>query len=153
MDKNLHIHTMKYYLVMEEKDNLLFVTKSCHIWLCNTVDSSTSGFPFLPAFRACSNSCPSSRWCHPTTSSSAVHFFFCPQSFPAPESFPMSRLFASGSQSTGPSASHQFFPNGRQLIYAITWLNFMLNEKDWHKKLHTVWFHLHEMLGKIDIIY
>ena len=47
MDKNLHIHTMKYYLVMEEKDNLLFVTKSCHVWLCNTVDSSTSGFPFL----------------------------------------------------------------------------------------------------------
>jgi len=35
----------------------------------------------------------------------------------------MSRLFPSDSQSIG------FFPNGRQLIYSITWINFMLNKK------------------------
>ena len=33
--------------------------------------------------RACSNSCPLSRWCHPTISSSVFHFSSCPQSFPA----------------------------------------------------------------------
>ena len=33
-----------------------------------------------------------------------VPFSFCPQSFPASESFPMSQLFASGGQSTGVSA-------------------------------------------------
>ena len=32
---------------------------------------------------ACSNSCPSSRWCHPTISSSVVPFSSCLQSFPA----------------------------------------------------------------------
>ena len=32
---------------------------------------------------ACSNSCPSSWWCHPTISSSAVPFSSCLQSFPA----------------------------------------------------------------------
>ena len=40
---------------------------------------------------ACSNSCLSSRWCHPTISSSVVPFF-CLQSFPASGSFPMSVL-------------------------------------------------------------
>ena len=29
------------------------------------------------------NPCPSSQWCHPTISSSVVHFSSCPQSFPA----------------------------------------------------------------------
>ena len=52
---------------------------------------------------ACSNSCPLSRWCHPTISSSVVPFS-CPQSFPTSGSFPMSQLFASGGQSIGVSA-------------------------------------------------
>ena len=56
-----------------------------------------------PTPRACSNSGPSSRWCHPTISSSVI-LFFCLQSFPASGSFPMSRLFASGGQSLGVSA-------------------------------------------------
>ena len=46
-----------------------------------------------------SNSCPLSRWCHPTMSSSVIPFSSCPQSFPASGSFPISRLFASGGQS------------------------------------------------------
>ena len=59
---------------------------------------------------ACSNSCLSSRWCHPIISSSVVRFSSCLQSFPASESFPMSQLFKSGSQSTGASASASVFP-------------------------------------------
>ena len=50
-----------------------------------------------PTPRACSNSCPLRRWCRPTISSSVVPLSSCPQSFLASESFPMSRLFASGS--------------------------------------------------------
>ena len=52
---------------------------------------------------ACSNSCPSSRWCHPTISSSVVPFSSCLQSSPASGSFPMSQFFTSGDQSTGAS--------------------------------------------------
>ena len=52
-----------------------------------------------------SNSHPTSRWCHPAISSSAVPFSSCPQSLPATESFPMSQLFAWGGQSTGFSFS------------------------------------------------
>ena len=55
--------------------------------------------------RACSNSCPSNRWCHPTISSSVVPFSSRPQSFPASGSFPMSQFFASGGQSIGASVS------------------------------------------------
>ena len=50
------------------------------------------------------NSCPLSRWCHPTISSSVVPFF-CPQSFPASQSFPATQLFTSDGQSIGASAS------------------------------------------------
>ena len=59
-----------------------------------------------------SNSGPSSRWCHPTISSSVVPFSSF-QSFPAPgitDSFPMSQFFASGGQSIGVSASASVLP-------------------------------------------
>ena len=52
-----------------------------------------------PTSRACSNSCPLSRRCHPTISSSVIPFSFCLQSFPASESFPVSQFFALGGQS------------------------------------------------------
>ena len=45
------------------------------------------------------NSCPLSRWCHPTISSSVIPFSSHPQSFPASGSFEMSQLFTSGGQS------------------------------------------------------
>ena len=57
-----------------------------------------------PSPGACSNSCPLCWWCHPTISSSVVPFYSCLQSFPASESFLMSRLFASGGQSIAASA-------------------------------------------------
>ena len=59
--------------------------------------------------RVCSNSCPSSWWCHPTISSS-VNPFSCLPSFPASGSFLMSRFFASGSQILGASASASVLP-------------------------------------------
>ena len=55
-----------------------------------------------PTPRACSNS--SSRWCHPTISSSGVPFSSHLQSFPASGAFPMSWFFTSGGQSIGVSA-------------------------------------------------
>ena len=57
----------------------------------------------------CSNSCPLSRWCYLTISSSAVPFSFCLQ-FPASGSFSVSRLFTSGGQSIEASASTLVLP-------------------------------------------
>ena len=67
-----------------------------------------------PTPRVHSNSCPSSRWCHPAISSSVVPFSSCPQSLPASDSLPMSQLFPWGGQSTGASALASFFPKNTQ---------------------------------------
>ena len=56
------------------------------------------------------NPCPSSRWCHPAISSSAVPFSSCPQSLPASGSFPKRQLFTWGGQSAGVSASASVLP-------------------------------------------
>ena len=58
-----------------------------------------------PTLRVYSNSCPSSRWCHPAISSSVVPFSSCPKPLPASGSFPMSQLFTWGGQSISASAS------------------------------------------------
>ena len=58
----------------------------------------------------CPSSCPLNHWCRATISSSAALFSFWLQSFPAPEAFPVSRLFASGGQSIGASASAKLLP-------------------------------------------
>ena len=54
---------------------------------------------------ACSNSCPFSRCCHPTVSSSVIPFSPCLQSFPESGAFQMSQFSASGGQRIGASAS------------------------------------------------
>ena len=58
----------------------------------------------------CSNPRPWSQWCHPTISSSVTPFSSCLQSFPASGSFPVSRLFTSGGQHIGASASASVLP-------------------------------------------
>ena len=68
-----------------------------------------------------SNTCPSSRWCHPTISSSVVPFSSCPQSLPASGSFPMGQLFAGGGQSTGVSASASVLPMNTQDWSPLGW--------------------------------
>ena len=74
------------------------VTKSClTLWPHGPQHISLLCLPPSPGVR--SNSCPLSRWCHPTISSSAALFSFCLQSFPALGSFPMNWLFMSDGQS------------------------------------------------------
>ena len=63
-----------------------------------------------PTPGACSNSCPLSRWCHPTISSSVVPISYPLQSFSTSGSFPMSQFFTPGDQSIGVSASTSILP-------------------------------------------
>ena len=74
-------------------------------WTAACQDSCPSPTPGV-----CSNSCPSSWWCHPTISSSVIPFSSCPQPSPASWSFPMSWLFAPGGRITGASASASVLP-------------------------------------------
>jgi len=74
-----------------------------------------------PSSRACSNSCPLSRWCHPTISSSVIPFSSHLQSFPASGSFPMSQFFTSGDQIIGVSASASVLPMTIQHWFPLGW--------------------------------
>ena len=69
----------------------------------------------------CSNSCPSSWWCHSAISSSVVPFSSCPQSLPASRSFPMSQLFAWGGQTFAVSASASVLPMNTQDWSPLGW--------------------------------
>ena len=74
---------------------------------------------------AYSNSCASSRWCHPAISSSVVPFSSCPQSLPSSGSFPMSQLFTSGGQSIG-SFSFSISPSSEHpglISFRMDWLD------------------------------
>ena len=78
---------------------------------------------------ACSSSCPLSQWCHPTISFSVVPFSSCLQSFPVSGSFPMSQLFASGSQSIGASASASVLPMNIQDWFSLGLNGWILQSK------------------------
>ena len=88
----------------------LFVTP----WIAACQTSCLSPTP-----KACSNSCPSSWWCHPIIS-------FCfplllLRSFPASGSFLMSQFFLSGGQSIGVSASASVLPMNVQDWFPLGW--------------------------------
>ena len=71
-------------------------------------------------YRACPNYGPSSQWCHPTVSSSAVPFSSL-QSFPASGSFPRSQFFAWGGQSIGVLASASVLSMNIQDWFHLGW--------------------------------
>ena len=81
------------------------------------------------SLRVCSNSCPLSRWCYLTISSSFVPFSSCPQYFPAPGSFSMSWFFASGGQSIVPTASPSVLPVNIQGWFPLGLTGLILQSK------------------------
>ena len=97
----------------------------------------------LPIPRVYSNSCPLSRWCHPTISSSVLHFSSCLQSLPASGSFPMSGLFISGGQGIGVSTS--VLPMNIQDWFLLGWTGWIslqskgLSIESWVSKRLKIW--------------
>ena len=67
-----------------------------------------------PSPEVCPSSCPLHWWCHSVISSSDSLFSFCPQSFPASGTLPMSQLFTSDDQNIGVSALASVFPTNIQ---------------------------------------
>ena len=74
-----------------------------------------------PTPGACSNSFPSTWWCHPTISFSAVPLSSCLQPLPASRSFQMSQFFASGGQSTRVLALASVLPMNIQDWFPLGW--------------------------------
>ena len=112
-----------------------YVTKYC--WFSHLI-MSNSLWPHelwhtrlpcpTPTPRACSNSCPSSQWCHKTITSSVIPFSSSLQSFLASGSFPVSQFFASGGQSIGVLASASVLPMNEYsglISFRMDWLDLL----------------------------
>ena len=108
-------HTVRAELFSISNMSLQFssVTQSCPT-LCDPMRQYARPPCPSPSPGVHSNSHPSSRWCHPATSSSVVPFSSCPQSLPPSEPFPVSQLSTWGSQSTGVSALAPVLPKNTQ---------------------------------------
>ena len=137
--KHIHSHSQMH---LQKHSNTQFCSRChsrellSHVWIvtvesCSVAQSCLTLGPHglqharlpcpLPAPRASSNPCPSSRWCHPTISSSVIPFSSCLQSFPASGSFQMSQFFSSGGQSIGVSPSVSVLPMNIQNWFPLRW--------------------------------
>ena len=75
-----------------------------------------------PTPRVYSNSCPLSRWCHPSNHLILCHPLLLPPSiFPASGSFPLSQFFASGGQTIGISTSTSVLSVNIQDWFPLGW--------------------------------
>ena len=99
-----------------------------------------------PTPRVYSNSCPLSRWCHPTISSSVIPFSSCLQSCPASGSFQMSQLFGLGGQSIGVSASTSVLPMNTQNWSPLGWTGWISLQS---KGLSRVFFNTTEFFIRV----
>ena len=101
-----------------------------------------------PTPGACSDSCPSNRWCHSTISSYVIPFSSCLQSFPALGSFPMSQFFQSGGQSIGVSASASVLPMNIQDWFPLGWTGWIsLQSKGFSRVFSNTTVQKHQFFG------
>ena len=101
-----------------------------------------------PTPRAYSNSCLSSRWCHPAISSSVIPFSSYLQSFPASGSFPMSQFFISAGQSIGDSTSTLVLPMKIQDWFPLGWTGWIsLQSKGLLRVFSNITVQKHQFFG------
>ena len=101
-----------------------------------------------PTPRTCSDSCPSSWWCHPTTSSSVALFSSHLKSFPASGSFPVSQFFTSGCQSIRVSASASVLPMNIQDWFTLGWIGWVsLQSKGLSRVFSNTTVQKHQLFG------
>ena len=94
------------------------VTRLCLTLRSHELQHARPSWP-SPSPGLCPSSCSLHQWCSPATSSSDTLFSFCPQSFPASGTFPMSRLFASDDQNLN---DNNCYWNINISYYLIIWL-------------------------------
>ena len=91
------------------------------------MDCSMPGFPVHHQLPELFQTCPLSRWYHPTISS-VIPFSSCLQSFPALGSFLMSQFFASGGLSIGGASAFSISPSNEYsglISFRMDWLDLL----------------------------
>ena len=115
------------------------------LWCYELEHASLPGPSLSP--RVCSNSCPWSQWCHPIISSSVTPYSFCPQSFPASRSFPVSQLYASGGKSIGISVSTSVLPVNIQGWFPLGLTGLILLSKGLSRVFSSTSIQKHQFFG------
>ena len=138
-----------YYLLHKDQYSVMFssVTQSCST-LCDPMDCSMPGLPVhhqLPELTQTHVHCvgdaiqPS----HPV-----VPFSFCLQAFPASGSFQRSKLFTSGGQSIGVSASASVLPMNIQYWFPLGWTGWISSQsKGFSRVFSNTIFQKHQFFG------
>ena len=120
LEKTLEVHWTARRSNKSILKEISSVQSLSHVWLFATpwTEEARLLCP-SPTPGACSNSCPSSWWCHPTTLSSVIPSSSYLQSFPESGSFPVSQFFASSGQRIGVSASASVLPMNIQDLFPL----------------------------------
>ena len=147
MYMHIYVHIYKCMCMFKYIYIIVVVQLLSHVWLLWSYGLKHARLPCRSLSPGdCSYSCPLSHWCCLITSSSATIFSFCLQSFPSSVSFPMSRLFPSGGQSIGASASASVLPSNEYLgliSFRIDWFDLFTVSKGLSRVFSstTVWKH------------
>ena len=132
---------------LNSRQSVSSVTQSCPTLRHHESQHSRPPCP-SPTPGVYSNSCPSSRWCHPAISSSVSPFSSCPKSLPASGSFPVSQLFTRGGQSTGVSASASVLPMNTQDWSLLGWTGWISSQpKGLSRDLSNTTVQKHQLFG------
>ena len=115
------------------------------------MDCSTPGSPVLHYLPELAQT---HEWCHPTVSFSVGPLSFCPPSFPASGSFPISRLFTPNGQSTGASASTSVFPMNIQDWFPLELTGLLsLQSKGLWRVFSKTTIQKHQFLAALSLLY
>ena len=150
----IYPHVAKWHRIMQS----IFVISSVHFSRSVVCDymwpHAARQLPCpSPTPVLCSKSWPSSRWCHPTISSSVFPFSSCLLSFPGSGSFSMSQYFASGDQSIGVSALASVLPMNNQDWSPLGWTGWIsLQSKGLSRVFSNTTVQKHQLLGS-DFLY
>ena len=111
-----------FFTSMEKQSDKFSVVVIVHSlsWVWHFVTPWTAAHQVSLSFTF-SHSCPLSRRCHPTISSSVTLFSSCPQSFPASRSLPVSQLCIRWSKYWSFSFSIRFLPMTIQCWFPLGW--------------------------------
>ena len=142
-----------YLQANSDLPRLVVVQSLSCVWLCNPMDCSMSDFPVLHQLLELAQTHVYCRWCHATISSSIIPFSSCLLSFPASGSFLMSRLFTSGGQSIGASASASILSMNIQDWFPLRLTGFIsLQSKGLPGVFYNTTVQKHQFFG-LDILY
>ena len=138
-----------FELLLEERVELQFssVTLLCPILRPHGLQHTSLPCP-SPTPGVYSNSCPLSRWCHPTVYLILCHPFYSNlQYFPASGSFPRSWFFASGGQNIGVSASASVLPVNIQDCFHLGWTGWTSLLSKWLSRVFNTTVQKHQFFS------